>query len=100
MITPARWRPRGSVARPHSSLDRRKTRRLEELVRERHHQRAVLLRFATLLDPLRMGRDRAPLLLALGPRLVGDQINQIGVRLTDLGGPEARLFDAVLFKQL
>src|ERR1043165_4848715 len=78
----------------------RKARRLEELVRERHPQRAVLLGLGALLDPLRIRRERRPLLLAIGHRLVGDQIDQVVVRLPDLGGPEAGLLDAVLVEAL
>src|SRR6185295_12640472 len=83
-----------------TSLHRRETGRLEKLVGEGHHQRAVLLGLAALGNPFWVGREGGPLLLAIGHRFPGEQIHQVVVRLADLGGPEARLLDAVLLEQL
>src|ERR1041384_4376496 len=85
---------------PRSLFHAGEARRLEELIREGHHQRAVFLGLGALLQPLRVGRERRPFLLALGHRLVGDEIDQVVVRLADFRGPEAGLLDAVLLEQL
>src|ERR1700683_4340416 len=78
----------------------RKCRRLEYLVRRVGKDRAVLFARGTGIDPVRIGHERIPPLLAVGERLPGKQIGQLEVGFTNQRGPEASLFDTMLVPEL
>src|SRR5579862_3136005 len=85
---------------PHALFDRRKRRRLEDLVHRIGEDRAILFARSASIDPFRIGHERIPPLLAVGERLPRQQISQLLIGLADERGPEAGLLDAVLVPQL
>src|ERR1700722_1011426 len=74
--------------------------RLEYLVHRISEDRTILLARGACIDPVRIGHESVPFLLAVGERLPGQQIGQLEVGLADQRGPEASLLDAVLVPKL
>src|SRR5215472_8180267 len=83
---------------PRALLHRRVGGGPEDLRGQPRHQRSVLLRLCELREALLVGHEAAPLLLAVGQAVVGEDVDELVRGAAKLVGPEAHHLDAVLLE--